>query len=304
MSGIIVFDLKNKSTAALKIDNAAIRKQLNSPAVRGLLMHPMLNIGVRAARAGGNIITRYMNRLDTIKIDQKQRNDFVSEVDRASEAEIIDVLQKAFPSHAILGEESGLTGDADAEYQWVVDPLDGTTNFLHGFPHINVSIALKHNGKTTQGIIYDPVSQELFTATRGEGASLNNKRLRVSKVTKMAGALVGYGFPNREGDDLDTHIRIVREMMDSVTGTRRMGACALDMAYVAAGRLDGYWISGFSEWDVAAGALIVREAGGLVNDYNAGGDFVESSTLVCGNPKITHGMLQIIKPAAGQLVTG
>ncbi len=267
-------------------------------------MHPMLNIGIRAARAGANIITRNMNRLDTIKIDQKQRNDFVSEVDRASEAAIIETLQKAFPEHAILGEESGLIGDPDAEYQWVVDPLDGTTNFLHGFPHINVSIALKHKGKTTQGIVYDPVSQELFTATRGEGASLNNKRLRVSKVTRLEGALVGYGFPNREGDDLDTHIRIVREMMDSVTGTRRMGACALDMAYVAAGRLDGYWISGFSEWDVAAGALLIREAGGLVNDYNAGHEYVSSSTLVCGNPKIAHGMLQIIKPAAAHLVTG
>jgi len=265
-------------------------------------MHPMLNIGIRAARAAGKVITRNIDRVDSLKIDRKQRNDFVSDVDRTAEAEIINILQKAYPDHAILGEESGLMGKIDAEYMWVVDPLDGTTNFLHGYPHINVSIALKHNGKATQAIVYDPISQELFTATRGEGASLNNKRLRVSKATKMTDALIGYGFPYRDGDDMDIHIDIVRQIMSNSTGTRRGGACALDMAYVAAGRLDGYWISGFGEWDVAAGALLIREAGGLVNDYAGGDQYVESRTLVAGNPKVAHAMLQIIKPAGGSLV--
>jgi len=264
-------------------------------------MHPMLNIGIRAARAAGNVIVRNMDRIDRLQIDQKQRNDFVSDVDRQAEAEIIQVLRKAYPDHSILAEESGLSGAADNEYMWVVDPLDGTLNFLHGFPHFNVSIALKHNGRTTQGVVYNPVSQELFTATKGEGATLNNKRIRVSKVSSLSLALIGNGFPNREGDDLDLHLKLLREITSNASAVRRAGACALDMAYVAAGRMDGFWISGFGEWDVAAGALLVREAGGLVNDYAADGNYVESKTLICGNPKVAHALMQIIKPIAGDL---
>lgn len=264
----------------------------------------MLNIAVRAARAAGNVITRNMDRVDTLKIDHKQRNDMVSEVDRQAEFEILRVLNKAYPDHAVLGEEGGLTGNENAEYTWVVDPLDGTTNFLHGFPHFNVSIALKHKGRASQAVVYNPVSQELFTATRGDGAWLNNKRIRVSKVHSMSAALLGNGFPYREGDDLGKHIAMMSELTQRSLGIRRPGACALDMAFVAAGRLDGYWISGFSEWDVAAGALIVREAGGLVNDYAGGSEYVSSRTLVCGNPKIAHGMIGVIKPIAGSLVTG
>jgi len=266
-------------------------------------MHPMLNIAVRAARAAGPVITRNMDRLDTLKVDRKQRNDLVSEVDKQAEFEILKVLNKAYPDHAVLGEEGGLSGAENAEYTWVVDPLDGTTNYLHGFPHFNVSIALKHNGKVTQGVVYNPVSQELFTATRGDGAWLNNKRIRVSKINSMSNALIGTGFPYREGDDLDTYINVSREMTTQCQGIRRPGACALDMAFVAAGRLEGFWISGFSEWDVAAGALLVREAGGLVNDFNGGTDFVSSRTLVCGNPKVAHAMIGVIKPLAGSLVT-
>ncbi len=264
----------------------------------------MLNIAVRAARAAGNVITRNMDRVDTLKIDHKQRNDMVSEVDRQAESEVLRVLNKAYPDHAVLGEEGGLIGNANAEYTWIVDPLDGTTNFLHGFPHFNVSIALKHKGRMSQAVVYNPVSQELFTATRGDGAWLNNKRIRVSKTHAMSEALVGNGFPYRDGDDLGKHIDMTRELTSRCLGIRRPGACALDMAFVAAGRLDGYWISGFSEWDVAAGALIVREAGGLVNDYAGGSDYVSSRTLVCGNPKIAHGMIGVIKPIAGSLVTG
>lgn len=267
-------------------------------------MHPMLNIAVRAARAAGNVITRNMDRVDTLKIDRKQRNDLVSEVDKQAEYEVLRVLNKAYPDHAIVGEEGGLHGDKNAEYTWIVDPLDGTTNFLHGFPHFNVSIALRHNGRTSQGVVYNPVSQELFTATRGDGAWLNNKRIRVSKTHAIGDALLGNGFPYRDGDDVDKHINAVRELTTRCRGIRRPGACALDMAFVAAGRLDGYWISGFSEWDVAAGALLVREAGGLVNDFNGGSDFVESRTLICGNPKIAHTMIETIKPIAGSLVTG
>ena len=267
-------------------------------------MHPMLNIAVRAARAAGNVITRNMDRVDTLRIDHKQRNDMVSDVDRQAEAEVLQVLNKSFPDHAVLGEEGGLIGDPNAEYTWIVDPLDGTTNFLHGFPYFNVSIALKHKGRVTQGVVYNPVSQELFTATRGDGAWLNNKRIRVSKIHSLSNALLGNGFPYRDGDDLGKYIEMMQEMTSKSQGIRRPGACALDMAYVAAGRLDGFWISGFSEWDVAAGALLVREAGGLVNDYAGGSDYVSSRTLVCGNPKIAHAMISIVKPIAGTLVTG
>lgn len=255
----------------------------------------MLNIGIRAARAAGTVITRNMDRIDTLQIERKQRNDFVSEVDRQAESEVISVLKKAYPDHAILGEESGLHGDADSEYMWVVDPLDGTTNFLHGFPHINVSIALKHKKRADQAVVYNPVSQELFTASRGQGAWLNNKRIRVSKVNALESALVGNAFPYRDGADLDFYINTLRDVTTRCSGVRRPGACALDLAYVAAGRLDGYWISGFSEWDVAAGALIVREAGGLVNDYQGGDQYVANRELVAGNPKISHALLQVLK---------
>lgn len=259
-------------------------------------MHPMLNIGVRAARAAGNVIIRNMDRVDTLQIDRKQRNDFVSEVDRHAEAEVISILKKAYPDHAILGEESGRHGPEDSEYLWVVDPLDGTTNFLHGFPHFNVSIALKHKNRTEQAVVYNPVSQELFTATRGQGACLNNKRIRVSRVHQLQGALVGNGFPYREGDDLEFYTKCINTFTKKCAGIRRPGAAALDLAFVAAGRLDGFWISGFSEWDVAAGALLIREAGGLVNDFEGGDQYVANRELVAGNPKIAHAMLQTFKP--------
>jgi len=260
------------------------------------LMHPMLNIGIRAARAAGNVITRNMDRVDTLQIDQKARNDFVSDVDRGAEAEIVNVLRKSYPDHSILGEESGWIGDSDAEYKWIVDPLDGTTNFLHGYPYFSVSIALTHKDRLDQAIVYNPVSQELFTASRGDGAWLNNKRLRVSKTTHLNKALLGTGFPYRTGQDLDFYQRTLRHYTEKSGGIRRAGSAALDLAAVAAGRLDGVWLVGLSAWDIAAGALLIREAGGLLNDLSGGDNWMESGEVLAGTPKVHHEMLQVMKP--------
>lgn len=263
----------------------------------------MLNIGIRAARAAGNVITRNMDRVDTLQIDQKARNDFVSEVDRSAEAEILRVLQKAYPDHSILGEESGLVGKDNADYQWVVDPLDGTTNFLHGYPYFSVSIALVHKNRLDQGIVYNPVSQELFTASRGEGAWLNNKRIRVSKVQHMEKALIGSSFPYRPGQNLAFYQESVRLYTEQSGGIRRAGSAALDLAAVAAGRLDGLWMYGMQSWDVAAGALLVREAGGLLNDFNGKDDWMNGGELIAATPKIHHAMLQTMKPLAAEHIT-
>jgi len=260
------------------------------------LMHPMLNIGIRAARAAGNVITRNMDRVDTLQIDQKARNDFVSDVDRGAEAEIVNVLKKSYPDHSILGEESGWIGDSNAQYKWIVDPLDGTTNFLHGYPYFSVSIALMNKDRLDQAIVYNPVSQELFTASRGDGAWLNNKRLRVSKTSHLDKALLGTGFPYRTGQDLDFYQRTLRHYTEKSGGIRRAGSAALDLAAVAAGRLDGVWLVGLSSWDIAAGALLIREAGGLLNDFSGGDTWMDSGEVLAGTPKVHHEMLQVMKP--------
>lgn len=259
-------------------------------------MNPMLNIGIRAARAAGQVITRSVDRVDTLRIDKKQRNDFVTEIDRKAEEDIMGVLKRAYPDHAFLGEESGLQGKTDSEYRWVIDPLDGTTNFLHGFPHFSVSIALLHKGKPFQAVVYDPMRQELFTAGKGEGAFLDGKRLRVSKVSQLEDALVGTGFPYRDGQDLDFYQRCMRHYTERAGGIRRMGSAALDLAYVAAGRLDGVWLMGLHSWDVAAGGLIVREAGGLLNDFDGGDNWMEGGETIAATPRVHHAMLQVMKP--------
>ncbi len=259
-------------------------------------MHPMLNIGIRAAREAGKVITRSMNRLDTLQVDVKGRNDYVSDVDRQAEAKIIGVLLKAYPDHAIVAEESGSQGDPSAEYRWIIDPLDGTTNFLHGFPHFSVSIALERRQRLEQGIIYDPVRQELFSATRGEGAWLDSKRLRVGRSATLPTALLGTGFPYRAGQDLDFYLQTLRHFTEQSGGIRRAGSAALDLAYVAAGRLDGTWLSGLQAWDIAAGGLIVREAGGLVNDFSGGDDWRAKGEMIAASPKVHHEMLQLMKP--------
>lgn len=259
-------------------------------------MHPMLNIAVRAARSAGRVITRNMHRVDTLTVESKQRNDFVSDVDRQAEAEIIQTLHKAYPDHAFFAEESGKQGNS--EFVWIIDPLDGTTNFLHGFPQFAVSIALQVRGRLEHGVIYDPVADELFTASRGEGVSLNNRKLRVSKQKSLSGALLGTGFPYRNDQDLDIYLDTFRQFIAKTAGIRRPGAAALDLAYVAAGRLDGFWEMGLQPWDMAAGALMVREAGGLVGNLDGSDNWLEKGNIVAANPKVFHEMLQVLKPVA------
>jgi myo-inositol-1(or 4)-monophosphatase len=257
-------------------------------------MHPMLNIAVRAARSAGNIIARAADRVDSYTITLKAQNDFVSEVDHQAEQEIIKVIRKAYPHHGILAEESG-THNGD-DYLWVIDPLDGTTNFLHGFPQFSVSIALKHKGQLEQAVVYDPLHQELFTATRGAGAQLNDRRLRVTKIKGLEGALLGTGFPFKQQEYLETYLNTFRSLFPMTSGIRRAGSAALDLAYVAAGRLDGFWEIGLSEWDMAAGALLVQEAGGIVGDFSGGDEFLKTGNLVTGNPRVFKAMLETIAP--------
>lgn len=259
-------------------------------------MNPMLNIGIRAARAAGKVITQNIDRFDPMTIEKKQRNDFVTEIDRKAEAEIVNTLRRAYPDHSFLCEESGLIGDENAEFQWIIDPLDGTTNFIHGLPHFSVSIALTQNGRLFQAVVYDPMRQELFTAGKGEGAFLDSKRLRVATTGKLDNALLSCGFPYRDGQDLDFFQRTMRHYTERSGGVRRLGSAALDLAYVAAGRLEGTWLTGLQSWDIAAGALIVREAGGLVNDFDGGDDWMKTGEVIAATPKIHHQMLEIMKP--------
>ncbi|WJW74530.1 inositol-1-monophosphatase [Thiohalobacter sp. IOR34] len=257
-------------------------------------MHPMLNIAARAARAAGDVIVRHVDRLDELTVTSKDRNDYVSEVDRQAEEVVIRILRKAYPSHGILAEESGSQpGD---EYQWIIDPLDGTTNFLHGFPQFSVSIALRHKGRLEQGVIYDPLRQELFTATRGAGAQLNNRRLRVAQRKSLEGALLGTGFPYKHHDYLNPYLGMFRDLLMQTSGIRRPGSAALDLAYVAAGRLDGFWEIGLNIWDIAAGVLLIQEAGGIVGDLAGGHDFLDSGNVVAGNPKVFAALVNTIRP--------
>ncbi|MDX1610141.1 MAG: inositol-1-monophosphatase [Halofilum sp. (in: g-proteobacteria)] len=259
-------------------------------------MHPMLNIAVRAARGAGEIIMRRLERLDTVAVETKQRNDYVSEVDHEAEARIIDTLRRSYPDHGILAEESG-EQKGDGEHLWIIDPLDGTTNFLHGLPHFAVSIALAHRGRLEQGVIYDPVRQELFTASRGSGAELNNRRIRVSNRRSLEGALLATGFPYRDDQPGEAYMDMLREFMTRTAGIRRPGSAALDLAYLAAGRVDGFWEFGLSRWDIAAGALLVREAGGIVGDLDGGDDYLASGNVIAANPKVYHAMMtQVIEP--------
>ena len=255
------------------------------------VLHPMLNIAVKAARRAGAVINRASRDLDGVTVTRKRHNDFVTEVDQAAEAAIIEVLRKAYPDHAILAEESG--ADGSSEYQWVIDPLDGTTNFIHGFPQYAVSIALRHRGVLEQAVVYDPGRNELFTATRGRGAFVNDRRIRVSKRTKLADALIGTGFPFRDLGHLDEYMAAFKVVTRETAGVRRAGAAALDLAYVAAGRLDGFWEIGLSAWDMAAGALLILEAGGLVTDFDGEPNYLDRGNIVCGAPKVFVPLLQV-----------
>ena len=256
-------------------------------------MHPLLNIGIRAARRAGEVIARSIPRLESIEIHAKERHDYVSEVDRTAELEIINIIRHHYPDHAVLAEESGASGEH--EVRWIIDPLDGTTNFLHGFPVYAVSIACEVRGRLEVATVYDVLRQELFTATRGVGAELDNHRIRVSRRRGLEGALLATGFPFRANADLDSYLEMLRVLMPQVAGVRRAGSAALDLAYVAAGRVDGFWELGLKPWDTAAGTLLVIEAGGQVStlegdEYRYGGD------ICSGTPRIHAELVAALAP--------
>jgi myo-inositol-1(or 4)-monophosphatase len=260
-------------------------------------MHPTLNIAVKAARRAASIINRASTQLDLLAVQAKSPNDFVTEVDRAAEAAIIEVLRETYPQHGILAEESGESGDS--EFQWIIDPLDGTTNFIHGFPQYAISIALAKNGVLEQAVIYDPTRNELFTATKGAGAFLNDRRIRVSKRTRLGESLIGTGFPFRQFEHIDAYLGAFRELSQKTAGIRRPGAAALDLAYVACGRLDGFWEMGLQPWDMAAGALLIQEAGGLVSDFAGEGQYLATGNVVAGTPKVFAQLLPVIQAHRG-----
>lgn len=256
-------------------------------------MHPMLNIAISAARYSSKILLRFMDHLDTINVSEKSRNDLVTEVDKLSEQEIIKTIRKAYPNHAILAEESGeMEGN---EFTWIIDPLDGTMNYVHGFPQFAISIALRHKNNIETGVIYDPLRNELFTAVRGEGAHLNNRRIRTSSVDKLNRSLIGTGFPVRDESQVQSYIQTFAKVFPQCSGVRRAGAAVLDLAYVAAGRLDGFWENGLQIWDLAAGALLVQEAGGIVSDYRGEKNYLEKGEIVAANPKIFRLLLKEIQ---------
>ena len=260
-------------------------------------LHPMLNIAIKAARAAGAIINRGSQDLDLLKVTAKGPNDFVSEVDQAAEAAIIEILLTAYPGHAILAEESGREhGAQNSEFCWIIDPLDGTTNFLHGLPVYAVSIALAFRGVVQQAVVYDPTRNDLFYASRGRGAFLNDKRLRVSKRTRLADCLIGTGFLFRKGDNLQRYLKMFETVMSACAGLRRPGAAALDLCYVAAGWYDGFFETGLSPWDLAAGSLIITEAGGLVGNFTGEADFLYQREIVVGNPKIYGQLVGLLAP--------
>jgi len=262
-------------------------------------MHPLLNIATTAARAAGGNIMHHLARIDQLNVEYKGKNDYVSEVDKEAENTIIKIIQKYYPEHAILAEESGLKKAKKTKYglsdvEWIIDPLDGTTNFLHQFPQFCVSIAIKEKGKLTHAVIFDPVRDEMFTASRGRGAFLNNSRIRISQQKTLNNALLATGFPYHDFSYLDSYMNSLKAFMTSSSGIRRAGSAALDLAYVACGRVDGYWEFNLKPWDIAAGALIVQEAGGLVTDFRGGEDYLTSGNILTANPKLYKEMAQTI----------
>lgn len=263
-------------------------------------MHPLLNIAVRAARRAGSLINRAALDGSVLEVRSKRANDYVTQVDRGAEQAIIDIVRKAYPDHAFLAEESGETpGKAQslgqAEYTWIIDPLDGTTNFIHGFPQYCVSIAVRHREALAHAVVYDPVRNELFTASKGAGAFLNDRRIRVSKCLKLKDALVGTGFPYKELSRLDLYMKQMRTLIESTAGLRRAGAAALDLAYVACGRLDAFWELGLAPWDMAAGTLLIQEAGGLVGDLSGDAGFMSSGDICAATPKLFSQLLQAMR---------
>jgi myo-inositol-1(or 4)-monophosphatase len=258
------------------------------------MSRPAVNVAVRAARAAGQIILRHMNRLESLAVVEKQQLDFASEVDRLAESEIIRELKRAYPKHAVLAEESGASGNSKST--WIIDPLDGTHNYLRGFPHFCVSIALVEHGDPIIGVIFDPLRNEMFTASKGDGAFLNDRRIRVGKRDGLGGALLATGFPFRQRAHLDTQIEMTRVLLREAEDLRRTGSAALDIAYVAAGRIDGFYEIGLKPWDMAAGVLLVREAGGKHCDFVGRDGMPASGNLLAGNIKVVDAMVKAIAP--------
>nr|VFK23427.1 MAG: myo-inositol-1(or 4)-monophosphatase [Candidatus Kentron sp. LFY] len=256
-------------------------------------MHAMLNIAVRAARAAANIIMRYSDRVDRLTVAKKGFNEFVTQLDKQAEQTIIDILLKAYPGHGILGEESGYRKGND--YVWIIDPLDGTTNYIHGFPQFSISIALAYKGRLDQAVVYAPLREELFTATRGEGAKLNDRRIRVSRCNDLGNSLLGTEFSYQGFERIDNYLSIYKTFLTTSAGIRQTGSVALDLASVAAGRFDGFWEFGLKTWDMAAGVLLIREAGGIVSDLRGTNDYLRSKNIIVGNPRIHKAMTQIIR---------
>lgn len=255
-------------------------------------MHALLNVAVMAARKAGDTLIRKMTNLQKLKIEEKGHNDFVSDADHAAEQAVISTILKHYPDHAILAEESGVTGESD--HVWIVDPLDGTTNYLHGFPVFSVSIGMQINGRMEHAVVYDPIRQELFTATRGDGAQLDGRKIRISGQKQLERALVGTGFPYRQTDqDLTPYLDMLAKVIKNTAGVRRPGSAALDLCYVAAGRLDAFWETGLKSWDLAAGSLIIREAGGIISGMDGSEDYLDSGHVLCGTPKIYAAMAKL-----------
>jgi myo-inositol-1(or 4)-monophosphatase len=259
-------------------------------------MQPLLNIAVRAARRAGDIIVRAIPRLEAVEIQTKGRNDYVTEVDKAAEADIIETVRRLHPDHAFLAEESGASGDS--EVVWIIDPLDGTTNFMHGFPTFAVSIACQVRGRIEHAVVFDPMRQELFTASRGDGAQLDGRRIRVSKQTTLEGSLIATGFPFRADSPwLDEYLAMLKAVMTRAAGLRRPGAAALDLAYLAAGRVDGFWELGLKPWDTAAGTLLITEAGGRIGTL-AGNEYKQGGHIIGGTPKVYAALVALLAPLA------
>lgn len=257
-------------------------------------MHPLLNIAVSAAREAGDIIMQYVDRLDRVKVTEKSKNDLVSEVDVKAEQAIIHTIHKSYPDHGIMAEESGFNQHGNDDITWIIDPLDGTANFLHGFPHFAVSIAVKQKNKIEHGVVYDPVRKECFQASRGRGAQLNGTRMRVAKTTKLDKALLGTGFPFRNKSLSDKYFDTFKELFTQCAGIRRAGAAALDLAYVASGRLDGFWEFGLRPWDIAAGSLLIKESGGLISGMQGEENYLNHGNILAGPPKVFKALIQSI----------
>ncbi|HEX5047854.1 MAG TPA: inositol monophosphatase family protein [Gammaproteobacteria bacterium] len=260
----------------------------------------MVNIAIRAARRAGELMIRQLNQLEALKVAEKAKNEFVTQVDKAAEAAIIEIIRDHYPDHAILAEESGAAGEH--EYQWIIDPLDGTTNYVHGFPVFSVSIAVARKGELEHGVVYDPLRQEIFSASRGQGAQLDGRRIRVSKRTTLQQSLVATGFPYRANlVHLDRYLEMLRAVMLESSGVRRPGSAALDLCYVAAGRVDAFWELGLSKWDIAAGALIIREAGGRISDFRGNDAYLDSGNVVAGNPKVYAALSKLLAPYSADI---